>query len=66
MKTYLVSQICVDEITKCGNDETYMMGAIIRRVKANNKEEAIGKFVVATRDVKAQRRLEIHCKQRRH
>jgi hypothetical protein len=44
-----------------GNNKNTIMGNIVRQIKAESKEIAIGKFVIATQDIKAIKKLEIEC-----
>jgi hypothetical protein len=44
-----------------GNSKNTIMGNIVRQIKAESKEIAIGKFVIATQDIKAIKKLEIEC-----
>jgi hypothetical protein len=37
------------------------MESIVRQIKAESKEIAIGKFVIATQEIKAIKKLEIEC-----
>jgi len=40
---------------------TTIMENIIRRIYAQSKEEAIGKFILNTQDVIAEKRLDLEC-----
>lgn len=44
-----------------GNNHNITMGNIVRKVKAKTKETAIGKFVIATKDIKVKQKLNIEC-----
>lgn len=44
-----------------GNSYNANMQNIVRQVKAENKEIAIGKFVIATKGIKAIKKLNIEC-----
>lgn len=37
------------------------MIVVVRKVSANTREEAIGKFVINTADIKAVQKLELQC-----
>lgn len=49
-----------NEVIK-GNNNNITMSNIVRQIKAESKEIAIGKFVIATQDIKAQKKLNIEC-----
>jgi hypothetical protein len=42
-----------------GNNKNTIMENIVRQIKAESKEIAIGKFVIATQEIKAIKKLEI-------
>ena len=44
-----------------GNNKNTIMENIVRQIKAESKEIAIGKFVIATQDIKAQKKMNIEC-----
>jgi hypothetical protein len=44
-----------------GNNKNTIMENIVRQIKAESKEIAIGKFVIATQEIKAIKKLEIEC-----
>lgn len=58
---YLVFQIVVTSHEIKGDNHDVKVNNILRTVLANNKEEAIGKFVLATKEVPCQKKLEIEC-----
>jgi len=61
MKWFIVYQMAVAKKDYIINTQTIAMIAIVRRVLANSKEEAIGKFVTNTKDIEAVEKLEIQC-----
>ena len=44
-----------------GNSKNTIMRNIVRQIKAETKENAIGKFVINTKHIKAINKLEIEC-----
>ena len=42
-------------------DQNISMSAIVRKVECETKEHAIGKFVIATKDIKAEQKMDIEC-----
>lgn len=61
MKKYIVIQICVESEVIEGNTKNITVVNIARQVEAENKETAIGKFVMATADIKYIKKLDIEC-----
>lgn len=63
MKTYIVNQIIVEktEYNQYNRRNDISVDCIIRRVDATSKEEAIGKFVLSTEGIKAEKKLLINC-----
>lgn len=61
MNTYIVIQMQVDSKSINGNDQNILMSNVVRKVEAETKELAIGEFVVATRDINANQKLNIEC-----
>ncbi len=61
MKTFIVYQIQIisEESTRTHNK--VQMATIVRKVYANSEEEAIGKFVLGTNEIKANKKLIIEC-----
>lgn len=57
MKTFIVMQMQIDSYI----NSNYMMSNVVRRIEAKNEEIAIGKFVIATQDIKAYKKLNIEC-----
>jgi len=47
-KTFVVVQPIVNKSETIGNNNYIELGSITRLVEANNKEEAIGKFIIQT------------------
>jgi hypothetical protein len=60
---YIVTQIIHSDTTysQLGNGTTYNVALITRFVIANNREEAIGKFIKDTKNIKAIKKLDIDC-----
>ena len=62
MKTkYLLTQLLITDKRFVGNNYTQDICTLIRVVVANSKEEAIGKFILETKDIKAIERLNPSC-----
>lgn len=61
MKKFIVIQMKVDSRKLEEGRETTLMSNIVRRVKAESKEEAIGKFIIDTLDSKADQKLDVEC-----
>jgi len=61
MKTFIVYQMQIDSEERIGLNNNVLMSTVVRRVDANSEEEAIGKFVLGTNHIKAQRKLNIEC-----
>lgn len=59
MKTFIIFQMLVDNI----RNHNAEMSIIIRKVDANSREEAIGKFVIETESesIQAFKKLNIQC-----
>jgi hypothetical protein len=57
MKKFIVIQMKV-ESHKMG---TILMSNIVRQVEADSKELAIGKFIVATQNITAEKKLDVEC-----
>jgi len=61
MNMYIVIQMCVEKtIIENGSQNTQMVN-IVRKIDAETKEQAIGKFVINTQNVIAQQKLSIEC-----
>lgn len=60
-KTFIVSQIFVEKEELIGNQNNISIGVNIRKVKANNESEAIGKFVLGTKDIVYKQKLNVEC-----
>lgn len=61
MKKFIVIQNCVSKTETIGNTNNVQMLNIVRHVTAENKETAIGKFVIETCEIKYEKKLEIEC-----
>ena len=61
MNTYIIIQMQIDSKSTIGNDQTISMLNVVRKVEAETKELAIGKFVLATQGIKATQKLDIEC-----
>ena len=59
MKHFIVIQMIIEKEEIVGSSKNTIMQNIVRQIKAESKEIAIGKFVVATQDIKAIKKLEI-------
>lgn len=61
MKVFIVIQMQIDSQTTVGNETDISMSNVVRRIEAESKELAIGKFVIATQGIKAKKRMNIEC-----
>jgi len=61
MKTFIVYQLVVEKKKMTQHGEDIVINAIVRKVKAKSEEEAMGKFIIGTKEVEAIQRLEIVC-----
>jgi len=61
MNTYIVIQMQVVSKIATNNIEDISMSNVVRKIEAETKEIAIGKFVLATQDIKANNKLNIEC-----
>lgn len=61
MKTYILIQIQIERNAIVDKEQQVTISNIIRKVQANSKEEAIGKFVLSTANIRAHQKLEIDC-----
>ena len=61
MKHFIVIQMTIEKQEIVGSSKNTTMQNIVRQIKAESKEIAIGKFVTATQDIKAIKKLEIEC-----
>mgnify|MGYP000884337719 CR=1 FL=1 len=61
MKVYIVIQMQVDSDSTAGPSRNVSLSNVVRRVEAESKESAIGKFVIAAQDIKAVKKLHIEC-----
>jgi len=60
-KIYLACQMYVSKQEQFGHTFNIEQGLIVRRVEANSKEEAIGKFILQTTHIKAMKKMDIEC-----
>ena len=58
--TYIIVQMIVEKMPD-GMNHNVLMSNIIRMYDADNKEAAIGKFVLDTANVPAVKKLQIEC-----
>ena len=61
MKHFIIIQMTIIKEEIVGNNKNTIMENIVRQIKAESKEIAIGKFVIATQEIKAIKKLEIEC-----
>lgn len=61
MKKFIVVQTQIDSENVVGSEKNIFMSNIVRQVEADSEEEAIGRFVLATKDIKAFKKLDIEC-----
>ena len=61
MKHFIVIQMMIEKEEIVGSSKNTIMQNIVRQIKAESKEIAIGKFVIATQEIKAIKKLEIEC-----
>jgi hypothetical protein len=61
MKKFIVIQMQIDNEIIEGNNKNISMSNVVRQIEAESKEIAIGKFVIATQDIKAQKKMNIEC-----
>ena len=59
MKHFIIIQMTIVKEEIVGNNKNTIMENIVRQIKAESKEIAIGKFVIATQEIKAIKKLEI-------
>jgi hypothetical protein len=57
---WIVYQTIIEEqsFDASNNKNTIRIGTYIRKVEANSEAEAIGKFIIDTKDVKAEKRVD--------
>ena len=60
-KHFVVIQMIIEKEEIVGSSKNTIMQNIVRQIKAESKEIAIGKFVIATQEIKAIKKLEIEC-----
>ncbi len=61
MKDFIVYQVLVVVEEIIGNINTINLETVVRRVVADSQEQAIGMFILNTKDIKAVRRLDVDC-----
>lgn len=61
MKKFIVIQIKVDKEVCEGYSNNILLSNVVRQIDAENEEMAIGKFVLATKDIEAKQKLNIEC-----
>lgn len=61
MKHFIVVQMTIVKEEIVGNNKNTIMENIVRQIKAESREIAIGKFVIATQDIKVIKKLDIEC-----
>ena len=61
MKKFIVIQMQIDNEIIEGNNKNISMSNVVRQIEAESKEIAIGKFVIATQDIKSQKKMNIEC-----
>jgi hypothetical protein len=61
MKTFIVYQMQIISEESIGTHNYVQMVTIVRKVFANSEEEAIGKFVLGTNEIEANKKLDIEC-----
>lgn len=61
MNTYIVTQMVVESQEIINNIHHTSMDCIVRKVEASSREEAIGKFVIATEYIKVIKKLDLRC-----
>ena len=61
MEKFIVIQMQIDNEIIEGNNKNISMSNVVRQIEAESKEIAIGKFVIATQDIKAQKKMNIEC-----
>lgn len=61
MKHFIIIQVTIVGQEIKGNNTINLVENIVRQIKAKNEEEAIGKFIIATKDIKAIEKLDLEC-----
>lgn len=61
MKDYVVYQPVVTDQDISGSVANIKIDALIRVVEASSQEEAIGKYILATRDMVLNKKLDVKC-----
>lgn len=60
-KTFIVSQVFVEKEENKGYQNYISVGVTIRKIKAKNESEAIGKFILNTNDIIVKQKLTPEC-----
>lgn len=58
---YIVLQVHVDSKKIVNSTENILLSTHVRKIKANSKEEAIGKFVIEIQELKPYQKLDVEC-----
>ena len=61
MKKFIVLQMQIDGETVVGNNKNISMSNVVRYIEAESNETGIGKFVLATQQIKAMKKMDIEC-----
>ena len=61
MAKFIVIQMCIEKEEKTFRSNNVNMINIVRQVDAENKEAAIGKFILATERIVVKQKLNIEC-----
>jgi len=61
MKWFIIYQMIINKIERVGFTQNTEMSVTVRKVRANSKEEAIGKFVIETANIQAIEKLQVQC-----
>jgi len=58
MKKFIVTQVHIKESVVDNHNRNVEIATFVRLVNAENEAEAIGKFILGTKDIEAQQKLE--------
>jgi hypothetical protein len=61
MKHFIVIQTIIEKQEFIENTNKVIIANIVRQIKAESEEAAIGKFFLATKDIDAFQKLDIDC-----
>ena len=61
IKHFIVIQTIVEKEEIIDGNLNTIISNIVRQIKAESREAAIGKFVIATQELKALKKLNIEC-----